>query len=226
MHHLIVALVDGLLSADRANRRSVRSAIPEVDELLAEPGGFLAKAPVVIGPARHYTVSGSLGLLNGCLILCVGFLALLDVVPQPHGPGRAINYPAIRIPWAVRSLNWRSVAHHLGFALVLCGGTMTLTQQSVTLCHRSTRVICPWTLFLGGDAATRRGDILAADFTRVATCTQSRNDRGALCWRRASMSALGCFASPMKELVPYSATNMSLDGGSASIAPPASLHPV
>jgi hypothetical protein len=140
-HFVVVLIWEMCRWIDRRFVRSLKQAIPALDELLADPRGTLAGRDFTIGPARRYVTGLILGLLAGLLadgLVIVAFVVLTDLNAAPgQNTLRALLIALIATPilclWIVYYL--------------LRGGRMILTGWGVELHYGATVVRCPWALF-------------------------------------------------------------------------------
>jgi hypothetical protein len=129
-------------------RCSLPRAVPELDQLLADPAGTLARQEVVIAPARRYftalLAAVLFGLLGGglVLVLVVGWVLWLFEMFAPQ----ANPVPALR--WGI--LVYLAVVPPL--ALWRClrafpAGPLVLRSEGVEMRYGDVRVCCPWAVF-------------------------------------------------------------------------------
>jgi hypothetical protein len=113
--------------------RSLRQVIPDYDELLHDPAGYLQTGSVVIGPRQMYGLAGLFGLGAAA---CFGY----SVWQQQFDP-EAVS---IGIGLALGAMIW------LGWSLLMRGHELTLLPEGVEIKYRDTTVWCPWRLFNAG----------------------------------------------------------------------------
>jgi hypothetical protein len=139
----VAAYLDRLLF-----RCSLARAVPDLDQLLADPAGTLARQDIVIAPARRYftafLAAALFGLLGGgiVLVLVVGWLLwLFEVLAPQANPGPALRwgilvYLAVVPPWSL----WRCLR-------AFRAGPLVLRSGGVELRHGEVSVSCPWAVF-------------------------------------------------------------------------------
>ncbi len=139
MEHLLLFVVDSVVVIDRRFRKRLRSVVPDLEELLQDPAGFLERQSVTIGPWRRYLAATILGIMTGLLLSC-GFTFYRLDHPRPQGGP---------LPWGERVLFLTS----LGVSPLLCiaffshwlrGGVMILRSAGVVLRYRNVSVFIPW----------------------------------------------------------------------------------
>jgi hypothetical protein len=104
-------------------------ALPDLDELMADPCAYLTEAPLAFGPRRMYGLAG--------LFALPGILFLVScVMGQPTGEKVAmgIGFLAGASVWA-------------GWSLMLRGHEMVLHPDGVEVTYRDSTVWAPWALF-------------------------------------------------------------------------------
>src|SRR5262249_43809224 len=132
MEHVWLSLfADTLLGIDRLLQKSLRRAIPGVDELQADPAHVLSRQKIAIGPLRRYAVSVVIGFAFGFLPFCALGMASLDRPnPRPGPPplGEVILLIALLVLPVILAM---------GSLLYLTrGGQMWLTSEGVVLRYR------------------------------------------------------------------------------------------
>ena len=113
--------------------RSVSQVIPDVEELLRDPAGYLHEGPVVVGPRQMYGLAAIFGI---AALGCFGYS-----VWQGEFDPEAI---AIGIGLALGALVW------LAWSLMMRGHELMLLTDGVEFRYRDTVVWCPWALFNSG----------------------------------------------------------------------------
>jgi hypothetical protein len=129
-------------------RCSLARAVPELDQLLADPAGTLARQDVVIAPARHYftAILAALlfGLLGGgiVLVLVVGWaLWLFKVFAPQANPVPALGWGILVYLVVVPPLIlWRCLR-------AFRAGPLVLHVTGVELRYGEVRISCPWAVF-------------------------------------------------------------------------------
>lgn len=110
--------------------RSLRQALPDLDDLLADPHAYLSEAPLAIGPRRFYRWAG--------LFALPGLALLLSCVLEGKADGERI---ALGVGLLAGSLLW------LGWSLWLRGHELVLCPDGIEVNHGDTSVWAPWALF-------------------------------------------------------------------------------
>jgi hypothetical protein len=113
--------------------RSVQQVIPDVEELLSDPAGYLHEGPVVIGPRQMYGLAAIFGI---AALGCFGYS-----VWQGKFDPEAVS---IGIGLALGALVW------LSWSLLMRGHELTLLADGVEFRYRDSVVWCPWALFNSG----------------------------------------------------------------------------
>jgi hypothetical protein len=143
-HFLVHSLISSIKWIDRCCQKSLKRAIPDVDQLLRDPAGTLGVQDVLIGPWRRYGTAGALALLVTFLGWLVFALVESSVdrnlgVPHHQQGDRQILLIILLLPMPLAS-----------FALLLFffrGGCLTLTRAGAELQFRGKTVFCPWAIF-------------------------------------------------------------------------------
>jgi hypothetical protein len=125
-------------------RCSLPRAVPELDQLLADPAGTLARQEVVIPPARRYftavLAAVLFGLLGGglVLVLVVGWVLWLapHVNPAPALGWGILVYLAVVPPLVL----WRCLR-------AFPAGPLVLRPEGAELHYGETCIRCPWPVF-------------------------------------------------------------------------------
>jgi hypothetical protein len=144
VEHLIVLLVEFVRWLDGRLLKPLRRAVPDLDQLLADPRGTLAGQPVTIGPARKYASSVFLGLLLALFLGSQVFVVFIVLA----GPGKLFGNRhagllvllALFLAVLLVGMVWL-VVH------VRRGGEVVLREDGVELRYRRSAVFCPWALF-------------------------------------------------------------------------------
>jgi hypothetical protein len=110
--------------------RSTRQALPDLDDLLADPHAYLTEAPLAIGPRRFYRLAA--------LFALPGLALLLSCVLAGKPDGERI---ALGVGLLAGSALW------LGWSLWLRGHELVLHPDGVEVVYRDTVVWAPWALF-------------------------------------------------------------------------------
>jgi hypothetical protein len=130
-----------ILRLDHLCQKPLRRAVPDLDQLLANPADYLSCQEVTLRPWRRW---GS-GIVYG-LILWLGLMAvsgiLLGLVPGANQAGRALQ-----VRRAVLVLVLPPACLLLGMYWGVRGGSCILSAVGVRLIHGGTEVFCPWSLF-------------------------------------------------------------------------------
>jgi hypothetical protein len=113
--------------------RPLRQVVPDYEELLRDPAGYLHEGPVTIGARQMYGLAGLFGIAAAA---CVGYSIWEgEIDPEPV---------ALGVGLAMGAMVW------LGWSLLMRGHTLTLLPGGVEFAFRETTVWCPWGLFNGG----------------------------------------------------------------------------
>lgn len=124
-------------------QKPLARAVPELQELMADPARVLAEGPVVIGPMRRY---GS-KLAFGTLLVCIGYVlvglvrGLLSELQAPRRGGHLSETIALAGGILVPVIAWLVVR------AVFRGATCVLSATGVELRRHQATIWCPWALF-------------------------------------------------------------------------------
>src|SRR5262245_22737465 len=125
---------------ERVFRKSLKRAIPFLDELWERPAAVLASQEVRIGPSRRYVIGTLMGLLFGQVFCCVLVLSL----PEDHRPRPLpVGDVALRIFLFIAPVVLVSVL----FIYLLRGGELIMTPEGVSFRLRRSAVFAPWWAF-------------------------------------------------------------------------------
>lgn len=114
--------------------RSVRQVIPDFDQLLRDPAGYLREGTVAIGPRQMYGLAALFGIGAAGLFGYSVWEGEFDPEAVSMGIGMALG-----------GLVW------LGWSLLMHGHELVLLPDGVEFRYRDTVVWCPWSLFnIGG----------------------------------------------------------------------------
>src|SRR5205823_5755616 len=114
--------------------------VPDLARLRADPRGYLAASPVVIGPRQRHALAAFIGLLCGAAVVAALYVAFKRA-PRPNRPdparlvGMFVSFAAAAL--VARSLTLRRLA----------GGTATLRPEGAELEYRGRSLFLPWELF-------------------------------------------------------------------------------
>src|SRR4051794_27275825 len=141
MEHLLFHLIlEGIQAIDRRLQKPLGKLVPDLALLKADPGGYLAHSPVVVGPRRRHALATVIGLLAGAAVVAILFFAFRQM-PRPRQPvpgrGLGLFVSFVAVAFVVRQVTLRW----------LVGGTMTLLPQGAELLYRDRSVFLPWDLF-------------------------------------------------------------------------------
>jgi hypothetical protein len=104
--------------------------LPDLDELLHDPAGYLAAGHVTIGPRRMYRLAALFGFTGAAFL--AGWLG----TGRGEGELLALGF------WLLLGASvW------LGWSLLLNGHELVLHPDGVEVKYRDTAVWCPWALF-------------------------------------------------------------------------------
>jgi hypothetical protein len=153
MEHFVILFVDALLAIDSYFQKRIETVIPDLDALRENPGAYLTREDVVIGPRRYHALAVVIGGMIGITFSCGFCISRLDVPRQQPGP---LPFPEQLL--AVTSLVLPPIA-----AIALCwywlrGGEIVLRPNGVVLRYRSDRVFCPWGVFVSAERPQYRKD--------------------------------------------------------------------
>jgi hypothetical protein len=104
--------------------------LPDLDDFLYDPAGYLGAAPVTIGPRKMYGLAALFGLPGAALVLWG--------VTRGQVEGEAL---VLGIGLLLGASVW------LGWSLLMRGHALVLHPNGVELKYRDTSVWCPWALF-------------------------------------------------------------------------------
>src|SRR5690242_534824 len=110
--------------------RPLHQALPDLDDLLADPHAYLSEAPLALGPRRMYRLA-ALFALPGVALLLWGFSG-----GKPNGERIAIGVGLL-----IAAAVWA------GWSLLLRGHELVLHPDGVEFVHGETSVWAPWALF-------------------------------------------------------------------------------
>jgi hypothetical protein len=109
--------------------QSLRRFLPDLEELVQDPRGYLAQEPLTIGPRQMYGLAFLFGLAGGA------FLASCVITGKPDGERLALG-----IGLLLGAAVW------LGWSLMMRGHSLVLHPDGVEVRYRDTTVWCPWAL--------------------------------------------------------------------------------
>jgi hypothetical protein len=110
--------------------RPLTQAVPDLDQLLADPRAYLEAGPLAFGPRRMYGLA-LLFALPGLALLLSGALA-----GRPDGERIALGVALL-----IGACVW------LGWSLLLRGHEIVLHPEGVEVTYRDSTVWAPWALF-------------------------------------------------------------------------------
>jgi hypothetical protein len=110
--------------------QSLRQLLPEVDEFLLDPAGYLGAAPLEIGPRRAFGLAALFAVAGAAFLVAAGVSG---------------NWHDERLLLGAGLLIGASV--WLGWSLRLRGHSLLLRPDGVEVRYRDTSVWCPWALF-------------------------------------------------------------------------------
>jgi hypothetical protein len=110
--------------------QSLNRFLPDLEDLLDDPGAYLAQEPVTIGPRQMYGLAFLFGLAGGAF--------LLSCVVTGKGDGERL---ALGIGLLCGAGVW------LGWSLLMRGHSLVLHADGVEVKYRDTVVWCPWAVF-------------------------------------------------------------------------------
>jgi hypothetical protein len=108
----------------------LRQVIPDLDDLLYDPAGYLGQAPLEIRPRQTYGLAALFGIAGaGCLLACAATGEWRD------------EKLLIGIGMLLASLVW------LGWSLRMRGHALVLHPDGLEVKYLDSTVWCPWALF-------------------------------------------------------------------------------
>ena len=107
----------------------LRGFLPDLDDLLDNPAGYLGAGPIVVGPRRMYGLAA--------LFAVPGVAFLLSYIFGQRDPERI----ALGVGMLIGSAVW------LGWSLWTRGHALILHPDGVEVKHHDSTVWCPWALF-------------------------------------------------------------------------------
>jgi hypothetical protein len=110
--------------------RPLYQALPDLDDLLADPHAYLSEAPLALGPRRLYRLAA--------LFALPGLALLLSCLATGKPDGERI---ALGIAFLLGAAVWA------GWSLRLRGHELVLHPDGVEVIHQGTSVWVPWALF-------------------------------------------------------------------------------
>src|SRR5262245_53833931 len=110
--------------------RPLSQAVPDLDELLADPRAYLEAGPLAFGPRRMYGLAALFALPGVALLVWAALANRAD--------GERI---ALGVALLIGSAVW------LGWSLMLRGHEITLYPEGVEVSYRGSTVWAPWALF-------------------------------------------------------------------------------
>src|SRR5262249_19517679 len=110
--------------------RPLSQAVPDLDELLADPRAYLEGGPLAFGPRRMYGLAA--------LFALPGVALLVSCALTGHPDGERI---ALGVALLVGSAVW------FGWSLLMRGHEIVLHPDGVEVSYRGSTVWAPWALF-------------------------------------------------------------------------------
>ena len=127
--------------------QSLSRFVPELEQMLHDPRGYLIEEPLTIGPRQMYGLAGLFGFFGGALLLSCLLIAPAD---RAELLGERL---ALGIGLMLGAGVW------LGWSLRMRGHALVLRPEGVEINYRDTTVWCPWALFnVEGHAFVPGGD--------------------------------------------------------------------
>jgi hypothetical protein len=103
--------------------RPLHSVVPDLDELLEEPDGYLRRAPVEIGPRRMYGLSALFAVPGLALLLSCAWTRSVDGERLAMGVGLLLG-AGVWLGWSVLMRGHRLVLHPEGVEVIFQGTTV------------------------------------------------------------------------------------------------------
>jgi hypothetical protein len=153
----IIGIVDFILWLDRLFLKPIHRAIPDLDQLLADPDRRFREQPITIGPRRRYVTATLVGILLAMANAGWIFLLFSALLDRRKGPPGLRPDASFLIALLLGELALNLLLSILLVFWFLRGGRMVLTREGAELRYRGSLVFCPWMLFDAPGKPSRAG---------------------------------------------------------------------
>src|SRR5262245_33630543 len=166
-------------------------ALPDLEDLLADPHAYLSEAPLAIGPRRMYRLAG--------LFAVPGLAFLLSCALQGKADGERV---ALGVGLLLGACVWA------GWSLLLRGHELVLHPDGVEVVFRDATVWAPWALFhVEGRPFVPESDSPGAGLTlpvdpRIVPHVQLRRGGMVVAWGRQAHGPQWCFTGRDEVVLP------------------------
>lgn len=144
-HVLFHLIIEGIQAIDRRLQKPLRSVVPDLGRLKAEPLEYLRQAPVVVGPRRRRALAWAIGLI-------IGGVAVLLLFVATHKRKKAFALKPGQVAGYIGAFAAVTFVAHRFSLYALRGGTMVLRPQGVELTQDDASLFLPWDLFYASGA--------------------------------------------------------------------------